>query len=80
MLSKFGEVNMKINIEGGRRLKNQLLEERLECFITFMEEEKVKQENVRCPAKKFFKTCASFHVVTVISDGSKGKFSCSDYF
>ena len=63
MLSKFGEENMKNDLETGRRAKSAELEERLKRYMELMDK-KVKQEDVTCDAKLFFKTYSSFHLVT----------------
>ena len=70
MLSKFGEENMKNNLERCRRVMNALFKEHLNCYMELMSLD-VKPEEVRCSAKEVFKTFELFHLVTVHSDGRK---------
>ena len=46
---------MKIELETGRRAKSAEMEGRLKGFMQLMDKE-VKQEDVKCHAKLFFKT------------------------
>ena len=78
MLSKWGEENMKIDLETGRRARSSEMEERLKIYLQLMDEE-VKQEDVKCCAKLFFKSYSSFHLVTA-SDGVKARCSCPAYY
>ena len=47
MLSKWGEENMKIDLESGRRARSSEMEERLKIYLQLMDEE-VKPEVVKC--------------------------------
>ena len=70
MLSKFGEENMKIDLESGRRAKSELLEDRLNRYMKLMRLN-AKPEDARCTAKDFLKTMSFFHVVSVCGYGLK---------
>ena len=78
MLSKWGEENMKIDLETGRRVRSSEMEERLKIYLQLMDEE-VKPEDVKCVAKLFFKSYSSFHLVTAF-DGVKARCSCLAYY
>ena len=78
MLSRFGQESMKIELESGRRAKNAKKEERLKRFMELMNTE-VKPEDLKCESKLFFKTYASFHLVTA-RDGVKATCSCPTYY
>ena len=54
------------------------MEERLKIYLQLMYEE-VKPEELKCAAKLFFKSYASFHLVTV-SHGVKARCSCPAYY
>ena len=69
MLSKFGQEITKIELENRRGAKNEEMEEHMKQFMDLMNTE-VKQEEITCEAKLFFKTYTSFHLVTA-SDGLK---------
>ena len=70
---------MKINLVSGRRAKNDEMEERLNRYMDLMKLE-VGPEDVNCLLNVFFKTCASFHLVTARGNGSKSTFSCPGYY
>ena len=77
MLSKWGEENMEIDLETGRRARSSEMEQRLKIYLQLMDEE-VKPEDVKCCAKLFFKSYFSFHLVTA-SDCVKARCSCLAY-
>ena len=56
MLSKWGEENMKIDLETGRRARSSEIEERLKIYLQLMDKE-VKPEEVKCKQK-----CSSNHI------------------
>ena len=78
MISKFGQENMKIDLENGRRAKNGEMHEHMKHYMKLMNTE-VKLEDVTCAAKEFFKTYSSFHLVTA-RDGFKSTCSSTKYY
>ena len=78
MPSKFGEENMKIDLETGRRARSPEMEERLKVYLQLMDKE-VKPEDVKCCAKLFFKSYSLFHLVTAC-DGVKARCSYPSHY
>ena len=78
VLSKFGRENMKIDLENGRTAKSEELEVRMNRFMGWMKPT-VRPEELKFDVKAFFKTYASFHLVTARGDGSKSICPCPTY-
>ena len=79
VLIKFGHENMKIDLTSGRRARNEVFEKRLNQFTELMDLV-VRQDDVKCEVKEYFKTYSSLHLVTARGDGSKPTCSCLGHF
>jgi len=80
VLSKFGEERFEPNFDAVRGVRTATMNAEIAKYVKYINPAVTTKESNKDNPKDFFKTCGSFHLVSIYSDSLRTKCTCPTYF